>query len=163
MKNLSKIQSDCREMVKVDKDNKQTIDVMKKAFEKTAEEKDALQSAVSIKDLKIKEQTKIINDFQENKRSFVEELKHKSKEIDSLRSKIKVLEEEKDNLGKNLEKIGEENRVLEGYRVDIDEKNTEIKNLLNQIDENEKEISSLNNGLRNLQVVHEDTQVKPIL
>ena len=157
--NLSKIQADCREMVKVDKDNKQTIESHKKTIEKLNEENQSLQSSVSIKELKIKDSQKIINDFQENKRSFVEELKSKSKEIDSFKQKLKTLEEEKYIISRNLDKLTEDNKHLELYKREIEEKTFEINNLHITIEENHQEITSLNNGLHNLQVVHEETQV----
>lgn len=54
--------------------------------------------------IKIKDLQKIINDFQENKRSFVEELKLKSKEIDQGKQKIKSLEDELENLSIKFDK-----------------------------------------------------------
>lgn len=128
-------------------------------MEKTIEERDNLQSSVVLKDSKVKEQQKLLADLQENKRSFVEELKIKSKEIDQNKQRIKIIEEEKEALMRFNEKLLEENRIIDAYRHEVEEKTNEIKALQSTLEENQQEISSLNTGLHNLQTVHEETQV----
>ena len=135
---------------------------LKKFSDDQQEKIEELSSSLGVRDNKIRELQKNIADLQENKKNFVAEIKLRMGEIDSLKSTIKSKDEDIDIQRRQINKLESELKVVAELRGEIDKRDSEISNLKQQNEENESEIVSLQNGLHNLQIVHEESQVKII-